>query len=201
MMVSKSNSNCQESNKNVKNVKKEVNPLYKITSVDFLESLYLLIKQYKKHSPKNLTKNENEKKIFEFNCSQIKLFFENIFRIKFTNICKPAIKMFLEKYQPKRISQRLKKIDLSKIKNLEKDNLSHKVPDPSCIDNNLSLNLLKSVEQHNAQNLISDYLNTKKRIFQESIRIKTEFTSPELTGSQAFQKIQLTTIKKSKFLN
>ena len=127
----------------------------------------------------------------------MKLFYENIFRIKFTQICKPAIKQFLEKYQEKKLSQR-KILKRSKGEGKKKENM-HMIADVSNMDNNLSSNLLKSIEQCDGKGLMTDFLNTQKRIFEESIKTKTEFTSPELIDNEAFKKIELTTIKKRKF--
>lgn len=176
--------------------KNEGNPLYRITSASLLESLYLLLKKYEKASDLFLNLPEENVKIFKYNHQQMKLFFENIFRIKFLQICKPAIKIFLKKFQ----SKHFKKKNRSGIKKKEKasphSQSSRTTIDPSIQDNNLSLNLLKSVEHNNTQNFMADFLDTKKKKFEESIRINKEFTSPDLIGNEAFKKIQLTTVKK-----
>jgi hypothetical protein len=177
-------------------VGKEVNPLYKISSMQLLDSLYLLLKKIQKNPILLERDDPKQKQILVFNYTQMKLFYENIFRIKFTQICKPAIKEFLEKYQEKKFSQR--KISKKFKKEIKKDENIHLIPDVSNMDNNLSFNILKSVEQCNGKGLMTDFLNTKKRIFEESIKTKTEFTSPELIDNEAFKKIQLTTIKKRK---
>lgn len=193
--------------------KNEENPLYKITSPGLLESLYLMLKKYEKYPPVfESTLQENEK-IFNYNYQQMKIFFENIFRIKFLNICKPAIKIFLKKFQAKHLKKSKSRQDSIAKKNKKIKEMQKKVPlkenipspnpkcsesiiEPSQYNNNLSFNILKSVEQCNAHEYMTDYLNTKKKRFEESIRQQKEFTSPDLIGNEAFNKIQLTTVKK-----
>lgn len=213
--------------KSTSNSAKEVHPFYKISSMHFLESLYLLMRRIQKNSSAHVKTDPQEKLVFDFNLSQLRLFYENIFRIKFTQICKPAIKEFLEKYESKRYSQKKKlrksakekeekkrKQDKQELQELQKKNgeqkqmENHQIEDASKQDN-LYANLFKSVEKGISRRTVTDFLNTKKRIFDESIQSKngfaspeigeSEFTSPELIDNGIFKNIELTTIKKRTF--
>jgi hypothetical protein len=198
--------------------KNEENPLYKITSPALLESLYLMLKKFEKNQASFESKSLKNQKIFEYNYHQMKLFFENIFRIKFLNICKPAIKIFLKKFQAKHLKKSKSRREYDNKKNEsikdmnEQNSIKENIPSPnpkhsesiieaSKYDNNLSFNILKSVEQCNTHDYMTDFLNTKKKRFEESIRQNKEFTSPELIGNEAFNKIQLTTVKKRECLS
>ena len=122
-----------------------------------------------------------EQQIFEFNSSQIRNFFSNLVKIKNLSICKPVIRNFLIRYQEFK--------DLRDLK-LQK----YKIPDNS-LPNNLAQNLMKSIEPFNGQLILSDYLNTKKKSFQNDMKANGRFSSPQLIGNEVFKNIKLSTVK------
>ena len=85
----------------------------------------------------------------------------------------------------------------------------YEIEDQSIQDNNLFEKLSQSVNRCESMRKVTDFLNTRKRIFEQSIQgksgisspvlLESKFTSPELIDNGVFKNIELTTIKKRNF--